>query len=77
MKQADVGGGGGGDLPGVQSGVLASPLPRWPGDDVPGGGSTHPQFCCAKQEVSESGSEKTELGLKMKQNKTKLKTKMA
>ena len=72
-----VGGGeGGGDLPGVQSGVLASPLPSWPGgeDGRAGGGSTHPQFCCAKQEVSQSGSEKTELGF-LTQNKTKNKTK--
>ena len=69
MKQVDDvpeggGGGGGGDLPGVQSGVLASPLPRrvLGDDDVRGGGSTHPQFCCAKQEVRSSGSEKTEVG---------------
>ena len=63
MKQVGgVGGGvgGDGDLPGVQSGVLASPLPSWLGEDVPGGGgcSTHPQLCCAKREVRSSGSEK-------------------
>ena len=80
MKRVDdvvEDGGDGGDLPGVHSGVLASPLRSWLGDDVRGGGSTHPQFCCAIQEVRYSGSEKTELGV-LTQNKTKTnKTKTA